>query len=269
MSEDELLDAFRRGEPAAIAAVLEKYEPAVYRFGLRMCRDPEDAKDVLQDTLLAAARGARGYRGGAALSTWLYTIARRLCGKRRRKAGRPSADDVSIDADEAHAIASGSRPPDEAAADREIASALDAAIDGLETGQREVLLLRDVEGLEASEVADVLGISVDAVKSRLHRARVAVRAAVAPLLGAGDPTRSPTCPDVVDVLSRHLEGDIAAADCAAMERHVLGCEACRARCDGLRRTLSMCRASAVEGEVPPPVQREVRAALRRLLAAPS
>ncbi|MFO0615570.1 MAG: zf-HC2 domain-containing protein [Polyangiaceae bacterium] len=105
------------------------------------------------------------------------------------------------------------------------------------------------------------------MKSRLHRARVAVRAAVAPLLGDASASPSPTCPDVVDALSRHLEGDIAAADCAAMEQHVLGCVACRARCDALRTTLSMCRASAVGGEVPPHVQRAVRAALRRALAA--
>lgn len=268
-SEEELLDAFRRGEPDAITALLERYEPVVYRFGVRMCRDPEDAKDVLQDTLLAAARGARAYRGGAALSTWLYTIARRMCTKRRRSRADEREESVPLDGDEARSVPSGSRAPDEAAADREIADALDAAIRDLDPAQREVLVLRDVEGLEASEVAEVLEISVDAVKSRLHRARAAVRAAVAPLLGEWEAPTGASCPDVVAALSRHLEGDIAAADCAEMEQHVLGCAACGARCDKLRATLSLCRASATRGEVPPGVQRQVRAAMRQLLAAPA
>lgn len=260
-SDERLLESLRQGDEGALRALLERYEPVVYRFGLRMCRDPEDAKDVLQDTLLALARGARDFRGGAAFSTWLYTIARRFCAKRRKRGADRSGRAGSLDEDEALTVPSPTRAPDDASADREIASALDAAIDALEPSQREVLLLRDVEGLSAREVADVLGISVDAVKSRLHRARIGVREAVAPLLAP--PT--PTCPDVVQVLSGHLEGEVAAADCAEMERHVLGCAACRTRCDGLRETLAACRASAAHGEVPPEVQREVRAAVQRAL----
>ncbi|MFO0615569.1 MAG: sigma factor [Polyangiaceae bacterium] len=109
-SDEELLDAFKRGDPVAIGALLERYEPVVYRFGLRMCRDPEEAKDVLQDTLLAAARGARGYRGGAALSTWLYTIARRTCAKRRHglRAEAPTGS-LSLDEDEARGVPSSAR----------------------------------------------------------------------------------------------------------------------------------------------------------------
>ena len=104
---------------------------------------------------------------------------------------------MSLEADDARAVASEAAPPDEAAGDREIGAALDAAIGALEPMYREVLVLRDVEGLTAQEVASVLGVTVDAVKSRLHRARIAVRDRLAPLLTPSEPAASPECPDLV------------------------------------------------------------------------
>jgi RNA polymerase sigma-70 factor (ECF subfamily) len=127
-------------------------------------------------------------------------------------------------------------------------------------------------------VAEVLGLTVEAVKSRLHRARVAVRQAVAPMLGVPEPAapaaparaggaapgREVACPDIVALFSRHLEGEISAAVCADMEKHLQGCEACRSRCDSLQRTLAMCRRAPLP-EVPEPVQVSVKQALRRFL----
>jgi RNA polymerase sigma-70 factor (ECF subfamily) len=131
---------------------------------------------------------------------------------------------------------------------------------------REVLVLRDVEGLSAPEVGEIMGLGVEAVKSRLHRARVAVRERVAPLLGIPEPAAplASACPDVVSLFSRHLEGEISADVCADMERHLAACPRCRARCDSLQRTLTLCRSSPAPA-VPEPVQRSVREALRRLL----
>src|SRR5512144_397113 len=83
-SDERLLEAFRAGDAGALAAMLERYAPSVLRFATKMCRDAEDANDVLQDTLLAAARGARDFRGASSISTWLYTIARSFCIKKRR-----------------------------------------------------------------------------------------------------------------------------------------------------------------------------------------
>jgi RNA polymerase sigma-70 factor (ECF subfamily) len=262
-TDEALLTALRIGDEQALAKLLERHAPAVYRFGVRMCRDPEDAKDVVQDTLLAAARGLRDFRGGSALSTWLFTIARSFCiKKRRRRAGAPD-ETVALESEGARAIAAPDAAPDEAAADREIGAALDEAIDALEPMYREVLVLRDVEGLTAPEVANVLGIGVDAVKSRLHRARVAVRERLAPLLVPSEPAPSAPCPDVVPVLSRYLEGEIGADECATMERHVAQCSRCAQRCESLRRTLTLCRTSAKGGTVPPEVQEAVREALRQ------
>jgi RNA polymerase sigma-70 factor, ECF subfamily len=83
--DQQLLDRARAGQPEALEQLLERHQAQVYRFGMKMCRDPEDAKDVLQDTLLSVARNVRDFRAGSSLSTWLYTIARSFCVKKRRK----------------------------------------------------------------------------------------------------------------------------------------------------------------------------------------
>ena len=80
-----LLEAARAGDPVALEALLERFQPRVYRFGMKMCRDQEDAEDVLQETLLAMARTIRDFRGASSVTTWLYTIARSFCIKKRRK----------------------------------------------------------------------------------------------------------------------------------------------------------------------------------------
>jgi RNA polymerase sigma-70 factor (ECF subfamily) len=257
-----LLAEVRAGDEQALATLLARYAPAVYRFGAKMCRDPEEARDVMQDTLLAAARGLREFRGGASLSTWLFTIARSFCIKaRRRRVGAPSDGDI-LAYDEAREVPAVDRTPEEVAEEREVGAAIEAAIASLDPTSREVLVLRDVEGLTAPEVAQVLGVGVDAVKSRLHRARTAVRDRIAPLLTPAEPLAPPGCPDVLHVLSQYLEGDIGPAQCAEMDRHLALCSRCRVRCDSLRSTLALCRSSAQGGAVPVEVQEAVRNALR-------
>jgi len=84
-TDSTVLDAARAGDARALEMLLERHQAQVYRFGLKMCRDPEDAKDVLQDTLLAMARSVRDFRGASSISTWLYAIARSFCIKKRRR----------------------------------------------------------------------------------------------------------------------------------------------------------------------------------------
>lgn len=262
-SDAELLSAIQAGDRDALSALLQRYAPTVHRFSLRMCHNPEDASDVLQDTLLAAARGVKDFRGGSSLPTWLFAIARSFCIKNRRRA-RAEAASTCADEEAVMQIASPLPSPDQAASDHEIGAALERTIAELEPAHREVLLLRDVEGLTAPEVADVLGISTEAVKSRLHRARVAVKDKLSPLLLPDAAARDPQCPDVLPMLSRYLEGEIGPAACAEMDRHVASCARCRADCDSLRRVLSLCKKEAQSGSVPPDVQLAVQKALREI-----
>lgn len=265
-----LLQRARSGDAAALEALLERHQAQVYRFGLKMCRDPEDAKDVLQDTLLAMARGVRDFRGASSISTWLYTIARSYCIKKRRKSKYAPTQERSLDTsadDTSSPLVDPEKDPEEALAGREVEHALEEAIAALEPMYREVLLLRDVEGLTAPEVAEVLGVNVAAVKSRLHRARLSVRGQVAALLGGAPATAGPraTCPNVLELFSRHLEDEISADVCAQMEQHIAACDRCRAECDSLRQTLALCRTTAAAVEVPPQIQAAVKVALRKVL----
>jgi RNA polymerase sigma-70 factor (ECF subfamily) len=273
-ADTRLLESARRGDARSLEALLERHQAQVYRFGMAMCRDPEDARDVLQDTLLAMAKSVRDFRGASSISTWLYSIARSFCIKKRRRSKFAPEAERSLDTDaapEAAQLADPGRSPDEVLAGKEVRRALEEAIGALDPMYREVLALRDVEGLSAPEVAEVLGVSVQAVKSRLHRARLSVRAHVAPLLGiAPEPgTAAPgTCPDVLRLVSKRLEDEISAEVCAEMERHLDTCGRCRGACESLKRTLALCRTSPA-APVPPAVQDSVRRAVRSFLAQPS
>jgi RNA polymerase sigma-70 factor (ECF subfamily) len=264
--DEDLLAAARRGDAGALEALIRRYQPRVYRFGVKMCRDAEDASDVAQDTLLAMARSIRDFRGDASVGTWLFTIARRACMRKRRRSKHAPAHQDSLEAvgpDRVAHLIDPARDPEAEAAGRQIERALASAIDSLEAGQREVLVLRDVEGLSAPEVARVLGLGVPAVKSRLHRARLAVRQQLAPLLGVPPPP-SPQCPDVLTLFSRHLEGEIATGVCAELEGHLERCGPCRDACESLRRTLAFCRQTPAP-DVPAALAESVRDAIRAFL----
>jgi RNA polymerase sigma factor (sigma-70 family) len=119
-SDADLVAAAKRGEAAAVQALFVRHEAPVYRIALRMCRDPEEAKEVLQETLLAATRTLGEFRSEAAVSTWLYTIARSFCIKMRRRSHRMPAAFGDADEDEAVSVRDPARLPDEVAADHEV-----------------------------------------------------------------------------------------------------------------------------------------------------
>lgn len=258
--DEDLVEAARDGDRRALEQLLQRHQERVFRFGMKMCGHPQDAEDVLQETLLAAARSIGDFRGAAKLSTWLFTIARRACLKKRRTSQHAVRDDE----EDVQQLAVRAPSQEDAAFGKELRAALDKAFDQLEPEQLEVLLLRDVEGLKASEVSKILGISVAAVKSRLHRGRVRIRDLVAPMLGI-EPSTAPTeaCPDVLVAFSKNLEGEVSASVCAAMQRHLAECEHCRVTCDSLKDVLSACGELPAQ-PVPAPLQDAIHDALGRL-----
>lgn len=268
-SDDELLRAARNGDRAALETLVSRYEPRVYRFGLSMCRDAADADDVLQDTFVSMVRALRTFRADSSLSTWLYTIARHACLKKRRRRAAAPRSVESLDALGPHVregLASTSANPEQLAATNEIGSSLRAAIGALDAAQREVLVLRDVEGLTAADTAQVLGLTVAAVKSRLHRARIAVREALAPMLSPlPRPTGDGHWRDVLARFSEHLDGELSSTACAQMEAHLETCPACQWECATLKRALALCRDA--NDAVPPETQAAVRDAIRVCLGA--
>ncbi len=265
--EPRLLEAARNGDEHAMGLLIERYQPRVLRFGLRMCRNVEDAQDVVQDTLLAAARGLKRFEGRASISTWLYTIARSYCIKKRRRSKFAPPREESLnddDNDDVRRLAAPERSPEQAAMDREMEAALRVAIDGLEPMYREVLVLRDMEGLTAPEVAQVVGASVGAVKSRLHRARARIREALLPFLQADvEDASNSDCPDVIELFSKNLEGEISESLCHQLQSHVDRCPRCKRKCDSIQRVVLMCRTQR-EPIVPEQLRTAVSEAVRAL-----
>jgi RNA polymerase sigma-70 factor (ECF subfamily) len=175
--EMDLLEAAREGDRKALDELLRRHRPRLLAICQRMCRDTEEASEVLQDTLLGIAANIRRFRGDSSLVTWAYTIARTHRARRRR--GRSLEAKIShmrvdFGADLEQLPGQQSNPYDRVA-DDELRGALMMAIRALSQVDREILVRRDLEGFSASEVATQLGLTVPAVKTRLHRARVATR----------------------------------------------------------------------------------------------
>lgn len=253
----ELVARARQGDREALEAVLATIAPSVHRFGLRMCKDVHDAEDVLQDTLINVANHLGEFEGRSSLSSWVFALTRSACTRKRRGLkNQPPVTEERVAETPDHAP-----DPEARAADQELASALSSALDGLSDDYREVILLRDVEGLSAPEAASSLGISVDALKSRLHRAREALRGALRPLLESAPGQPPSGCPDVALLWSKKLEGDLSQGDCSTMEKHLATCPSCGAACDALKRALLACQRVRTE-EVPEEIQARVKAAVR-------
>jgi RNA polymerase sigma-70 factor (ECF subfamily) len=263
-SEALLVEAARRGDRAALSRLLEQHQQRVFGFGVKMCGDVEDAKEVAQETLLTLVRTLPGFRGEASVSTWLYTVARSYCiKKRRRTKGAPAHHEPldTVTQETASDAAAAVSTPEEMLQSREARDAVVAALDALDPDWREVIVLRDIEGLSAAEVAQVTGLSVAAVKSRLHRARAALRTNLVALVGGATAPAPTSCPDVLTMFSKKLEDEISPEVCAQMEDHLQGCQHCRGLCDSLKKTLAACRALPT-----PSVPEKVQESLRRAVA---
>jgi len=185
--EPALLRRLRAGDAAAFETLVRDHAPRLMSVARRMLRSEEDARDALQEAFLQAFRGIDRFQGGARLSTWLHRIVvnaslMRLRG-RSRKPEQPIEELLPRFYQDGHRIDPGPPWRSEGAdpiEQRELAERVRAAIDRLPEIYRNVLLLRDIEELDTEETARLLDVKVDTVKVRLHRARQALRALLAP-----------------------------------------------------------------------------------------
>ena len=185
----ELLARLRAGDEAAFAELVRREGGRMLAVAKRILRSEDDAHDALQDAFLAAFRHLPEFAGDARLSTWLHRIAinAALMRLRSRKRRREDSIEPLLPAFEADGHFSTPGPAwrtDAASAleGRETAALVRACIDRLPESHRTVLLLRDIEGLDTAETAAALGLGIDAVKMRLHRARQALRTLLEPHL---------------------------------------------------------------------------------------
>jgi RNA polymerase sigma-70 factor (ECF subfamily) len=191
--EGALLRRLRAGDAAAFETLVRTNAPRLLSVARRMLRNEEDARDALQEAFLQAFRGIGRFEGGARLSTWLHRILVNASLMRIRSQGRrpeqPIEELLPRFYEDGHRVDPGPPWRSESAdpiEQRELASLVRAAIDRLPEIYRNVLLLRDIEELDTQETARLLDVKVDTVKVRLHRARQALRALLAPEFTGGD-----------------------------------------------------------------------------------
>ncbi len=178
MTETELVRAAQKGDESAFEELVRTYEKKIYHLSLRMCNNQEDALEIAQETFLSAWRGLRFFRGDSSFSTWLYRLASNAAIDFLRREGRQSAlsglslDDESLRLD----------PPDAPAASphahlerKELRAALEMGLMALSAEHRQILLLRELQGLSYEEIAGVLDLDLGTVKSRISRAREKLR----------------------------------------------------------------------------------------------
>ncbi|MFF0387709.1 RNA polymerase sigma factor [Kitasatospora sp. NPDC004615] len=162
---EEVIAAARRGDPESIDALVAGAHPKVRRFAHSLCASPEDAEDAAQEALIILYRRIGMLRATGALASWLFRIVRNECLRRVRPApAAPEAPAGEADSAEQEALR------------RLDTERVAAAIAALPADQRRVLIMRDLRGYGGRAVAEALGLSTAAMKSRLHRARAAVRA---------------------------------------------------------------------------------------------
>ena len=157
----------------AFSAIVEKYADLVYNVAYRMLGDPHDAEDAAQDAFLSAHRAWGRFRGESEISTWLYRIATNAALMKLRKERRTRyLVDTGYEEQE---IPDWRRGPESSALDQELQDRIAAGITMLPPDLRAAVVLRDVQELSNTEAADAIGITVSALKARLHRARVLLR----------------------------------------------------------------------------------------------
>ena len=267
---EQAVQLLRRGDDAAVAQALALLQNTVFSFSMRVCGQREDAEDTMQEVLLKSVPHLPKFGSPKALVVWLYKVAKNRCLMSRRRSKFAPNPDLSLeelmpDRKELEQLVTDGRINPEAFAIRsEEAGRLRNAIQELPPQYRIVLVLRDMEGLTDEEVAEITGLRSGTVRVRLHRARLfvrkelmkgvkprSVRPAVVSQASSHEPPsneepRPVRCKDMFAELSNYLDAQLDDSLCEEMERHLNGCEPCKAFLSSLEAVIEQCRRSPAD-----------------------
>jgi RNA polymerase sigma-70 factor (ECF subfamily) len=178
----DLIQRINSGQIDQFHELVKRYEQKLYNFSLRMCREHQDAEDMVQDTFLNVFRYLKDFRYETKFKNWLYKVAASSCIKKRRKSKFAPERELSLDEfrpnDEAEApdqVPAWAQMPLEKLLDAELTGAVHQGILAIPKKYRMVIVLRDIEGFSTAETAQILNLSPANVKVRLHRARLFLR----------------------------------------------------------------------------------------------
>src|SRR5689334_7383194 len=176
-ADEDLMVLYQRGEVRAFEVLLSRHRKPVYNFILRFIGDRETAEDLLQEAFMRVIKGAEAYKRQAKFTTWLYTIARNLCvdQTRRRKHRKHASPDAPMGTEDdsgtlLDVVPSGEMASDRKSVNKQLYQRLQGAIGALSEEQREVFLMREFLDMPFKQIADVVGVPENTVKSRMRYA---------------------------------------------------------------------------------------------------
>jgi RNA polymerase sigma-70 factor (ECF subfamily) len=252
----------RRGDDEALEQALALLQNTVFSFSMKMCGQRQDAEDTMQEVLVKSVPYLPKFDSPKALVVWLYKVARNRCLMSRRKSKFAPKEDLSLeelmpDRQELKRLGGDrSLNPETFVIRSEEAGRLREAIHKLPAPYRIVLVLRDMEGLTDEEVTEITGLRSGTVRVRLHRARLFVRRelmkvrkprpsrkveGVRSRAMATQPSGSPRCKEMFAELSNYLDERLDESLCAELEKHLDGCDPCKAFLTSLQATIEGCR----------------------------
>jgi RNA polymerase sigma-70 factor (ECF subfamily) len=177
MDEEALIAAARRGDAQAFNKLILAYQTLAYNVAYRTLHDPDDAADATQQAFISAFRALPRFRGGS-FKAWLLRIVTNACYddlRRRKRRSTSSLDDLAVDQDHSPILMDEHESPEEHTMREALGRAIQAGLDELPDHQRVTLILSDIQGLSYDEIAEVTGVSLGTVKSRLSRGRSRLR----------------------------------------------------------------------------------------------
>lgn len=266
----EATTLLHNADAKSIERALALLQRTVFSFSMKICGHREDAEDTAQEVMVKSLPHLAALRDPKALSSWLYTAAKNRCWQHRRKASYQRSvalEELMPEGAELNLmmLADPAPGPEVQTLRSEDHYLLHQAVLRLPSQYRIVLVLHDMEDLDADQVAKILSLQPGTVRVRLHRARLMVRKEMSSLLRGLEakprakkrkPFPNVTCREIFANLSEYLDGKLPAESCEHMRRHIEACPACVAFIQDLKRAIDRCRALDVcADQEPTPILR--------------
>jgi RNA polymerase sigma-70 factor (ECF subfamily) len=277
----QVVQLIQRKDPKSLEEALELLQKTVFSFGMKVCGQRQDAEDTMQEVLLKSVPYLPKFASPKALMVWLYKVAKNRCLMSRRRSKFAPKEDLSLeelmpDRLELQKLSgSPDGTPETSLLHREDAKRLREAVQRLPAEYRLILVLHDMEELSDMDVAEITGLRPGTIRVRLHRARLFVRKELAKQdqhhmrgqtakpageIHSSALPRQRRCKEMFAELSNYLDDELDDSLCEELEKHMDGCEPCKAFLSSLEKSIQQCRVAPNESPDP-----RIAARLRREL----
>jgi RNA polymerase sigma-70 factor, ECF subfamily len=262
---EQVVQLVQLGDPKSLEEALALLQNTVFSFSMKVCGQRQDAEDTMQEVLMKSVPNLPKFDSPRALMVWLYKVAKTRCLMSRRKSKFAPKEALSLeelmpDRKELETLSGNAEPtPETALMRRENAKRLREAVQQLPPEYRLILVLHDMEELSDEDITEITGLRPGTIRVRLHRARLYVRKELGKrerqgaragvkkqtAIAEGHP-RERNCKQMFAELSDYLDEELDDSLCAEMEKHIEGCEPCKAFLASLEETIRTCQAAPNE-----------------------